>query len=65
MLSVLNIHTDTTTTNNNRDRQEPWEMMDMSMALIMVIISQVDAYPKLDELYTLNMCCLYMSIMPQ
>lgn len=65
MLSVLNIPTDTTNNNNNRDRLESWEMRDMSMALIMVIISLVNIYPKLGELYTLNMCCLYMAIIPQ
>lgn len=69
MLSVLITTTNTTTTNNNNNSKDDvrklWEVMDLSMVLMDVIVSQVDTYPQTHRVIYISMYSFFTSIIPK
>ena len=51
--------------NNRGGERKLWKLKDNFMALMVVMVSWVCTYPKVIELYTLNMFSFYMSGIPQ
>lgn len=54
--TCTHIHSHTSNKNNKGDGRKLWELMDMSMSMLtMVMFPQCILIPKCIELYTLNM----------
>ena len=47
-------------TSNQRDRKKLWEMKNMFMALMVVMVSRVYTHLKVMEIYELDMCLFLM-----
>ena len=62
MLCAYDTHTKY---DSERGKRKLWEAMNMSVAVMVVMVSQVHTCPKLNEFYILNMYCFHMPIILQ